>query len=444
MTKNLLFDMFLFIVTFSFLFFSIISQNYRLSVIIIACIHLFYGLSIYLRHGGKYATCFSVFSLSTVIFLSIPAIHLGLIQKIEFTLYHTIATTMSLISLIMINMIGGSNISVKKKYTNLNQIVLKTIDKTALNFILFLGISFFLITILINYIPISELKVFNLHTLFISIGCFYLLCILSFSFKKNILLTLISFILFILSLNYYLFFVMGNFGRIRIVTLGYILLIISSIFLRIKHIKVLPLIAAPFFLVWAATIRGAEDIHGIIYNADGITSILSPYTSLVKALSDFRYVSEKFMLGTSYLNNIIMLIPRRLWANKPKGLGAIYTEWFSPHLVSVGHSWSPSYLGESYVNWYYFGFFIISILLGLIMRFVDLKFIESICKSSSKQLIITKFMILVMIISGMFDYVWGSSNTFFQRAGIRIFFLILLYLFFKFLQSIFRNKNNSI
>src|SRR5690554_3822601 len=102
--KNIL-EICLIITTIVILLISILINKYRISVIFASSIHLCYGSILYFRHGGKNITCLGVFSISSVAFLALPAIYLWIIQNLNFTVYHSIASVLSFISLIVINII---------------------------------------------------------------------------------------------------------------------------------------------------------------------------------------------------------------------------------------------------------------------------------------------------------------------------------------------------
>jgi|26BtaG_2_1085354.scaffolds.fasta_scaffold02347_5 hypothetical protein len=107
------------------------------------------------------------------------------------------------------------------------------------------------------------------------------------------------------------------------------------------------------------TLRLKQAFHLEKSDSSTINSFLDQYAGALTLIDN----NDKFYYGSTYLKVFIIFIPRAIWPSKP-GL--------ADHTVALGTSERPydvegriiTYLGEAYINFRYFGFFIVPTLVG--------------------------------------------------------------------------------
>lgn len=226
------------------------------------------------------------------------------------------------------------------------------------------------------------------------------------------------------ALAFYATSVFSGYGRLKLVTLGMSVLLVTAIVTRARWLKIVPFLAAAPFLVMTGRLRSTAEVSliGVLQDPrlGGVSSMLAPYTTLRDIIDRFALVAP-FQLGKTYIATILFWVPRELWASKPYGLGYQYTLWLAPHLASARHSMAGSYLGELFVNFSYFGLIAGPVLIGIFLGCLD-NLVVKLAGSSSKSTmgLLGKIVLVTVIAGSTLDYVWADTFTAAARAGSRL------------------------
>lgn len=133
--------------------------------------------------------------------------------------------------------------------------------------------------------------------------------------------------------------------------------------LKFLHVSLLFLSAIFFMTIWLY-VRDVETgagviVSDIVYAAffavnDEITIVLN-YLINMPSILDFKF-------GYSFVQLVLMPIPRIIWPNKPEVFQVESTRLFLPHYSVLDINWPPSIVGELYAN-----FHVVGIVFGLLI-----------------------------------------------------------------------------
>lgn len=105
--------------------------------------------------------------------------------------------------------------------------------------------------------------------------------------------------------------------------------------------------------------------------------------------------------GTTFLALFTNIIPRSIWHSKPFGSGPSISNIISPGVYNFGGSNSTGFniglIGESFINWGFFGFFLIGVSYGTLISLID-NTANNIFKKNNTD---PKIMILILFWTGI-------------------------------------------
>ncbi|MHB1328577.1 MAG: O-antigen polymerase [Gemmatimonadales bacterium] len=80
---------------------------------------------------------------------------------------------------------------------------------------------------------------------------------------------------------------------------------------------------------------------------------------------------DSYRGGTTYLEAFAVVVPRKIWPNRPPGAGEWYVERFYPEVAEAGGAYAFSPVAEAYLNFGVTGIVVIFLCLGLIVSRLD-------------------------------------------------------------------------
>ena len=157
-------------------------------------------------------------------------------------------------------------------------------------------------------------------------------------------------------------------GRLTLAGLGIATLVAWSLVRPRRAQKIAVVLAIPLFLIFSGLNRLEKDgqrnsgSSGVLTSGDGLSSMYGPldtWTELVQLTPEEQTHSRSASVGPRYgktfLNTLLLPIPRSMWEDKPKGFGAELTEILRAKLlredrIAPEHSMAALINGEFYVN----------------------------------------------------------------------------------------------
>lgn len=137
-----------------------------------------------------------------------------------------------------------------------------------------------------------------------------------------------------------------------------------------------------------------------------------------------------YLYGRSFATTFLNFVPRSVWANKPVSFGNEIMIYKYGHIIK-NYAVAPSYIGEWYANFGFFGIFLGAIFLGIITKYIDSKMY------SRKEVLWIVFLIISIF------YFWRLMRGDFQSATIPYIIKVLYLLILKFI-SRFKSLNKKV
>jgi hypothetical protein len=198
-----------------------------------------------------------------------------------------------------------------------------------------------------------------------------------------------------------------------------------------KQVLVVALIPVLILAGWArVTVLGGETTPiDVIVKGEGLGSLTNPVYYLGELIDADRSGSPRAMdtrFGATYLEALVAWVPRDLWEEKPFGLGfelAARLDSENPIAGDPENAYSIAALtyGEWYVNFGWLGFVIIPPFLALALSGLDRWQARVVARRWSNESSHTlQMLMMVVIISGIPEFVWMGSFTMVSRTGIRL------------------------
>ncbi|GGQ16712.1 hypothetical protein GCM10009411_16240 [Shewanella litoralis] len=207
-----------------------------------------------------------------------------------------------------------------------------------------------------------------------------------------------------------------------------LLLLISLIIVKYKTIKNIGInkfvVGIFIFAVISGTMisKRFETQGADAYVANNFISIIeAAYTGLpmIDHLGlSIKYVEENgYDYGDVYINSVLFFIPRSIWVNKPLQLSRLMRENFYGDTTG---GIPPGLFGESYIAFGWVGVFIIAVLYGFLIRFLDKIIID--CPLD----IFSRLRLAVIPTLFGFILVRGGVDIGIYRVGLIIFLYFLM------------------
>lgn len=242
---------------------------------------------------------------------------------------------------------------------------------------------------------------------------------------------------------YRLFF--GGFGRLVMVALILCAaLAINLIQPRSWHKPGLVVALIPALLVAGIieTTRGQQEENlgrfsvsadEILLEGAGLASAIGPLRTMVEVIDadDGGLAVLERRYGMTFIESLTAPIPRAIWPQKPVGLGFAYSLALTPELAVFGHSLAALAYGEWYVNFGWLGFLVVPPFVAYGLGLLDRWQLRTLTGGIRSRSGFIGVLMLLLLVSGIPDYVWVGTFTFAARSGVRVLVILPLYLFFR-------------
>jgi hypothetical protein len=230
----------------------------------------------------------------------------------------------------------------------------------------------------------------------------------------------------------------SGFGRLNIVSLLLVGgLAVNTLQPRTWHKRILLVLIIPAWIASGVvgTQRGLvqhqASIEEVILNGEGLGSGfggMSTFAELVRLDNERSQAAFPRQYGLTFAQAFAAPVPRAWWETKPVGFGFNLTLLLLPENATKGHSMVATAFGEWYVNFWWFGFALMPLLLAPLLRMLD----EWQKRRALRRVVSTRdfmsLLVLLIVVSSVPNYVWGSLFSVTARAGIRVLLLAPLWL----------------
>jgi O-antigen/teichoic acid export membrane protein len=217
----------------------------------------------------------------------------------------------------------------------------------------------------------------------------------------------------------------SGYGRLRLVTLAAAVAMVAQYrrHLRIKALAIAALI--PTLLVFGAIGQARSEVRAAStsYHAPvgGLTSLVNPLEHFGQ-LVDTHQTSGH---GATFLAELVTPVPRSLWPHKPVQLGrrlAFLTE--AKTAAASNLSVVTLIQGEWYFNFGWPGLLLMSLVVGFVIRWLDVRLIAASKSDSPERQRILGYVTWAVIIGSGTDLAWGGTATWVNRDLQRLFLLV--------------------
>ena len=218
-------------------------------------------------------------------------------------------------------------------------------------------------------------------------------------------------------------------GRLIVASLGLGIAIAFCLRLRGRGVKLLLLALAIPAIVFAGQIR-VDQYRDVHYTpiAGGLGSVVAP----LQFFGDLIDLSKAGQLhlghGSTFEATIVAQVPRAVWPSKPIGFGAALTSFLEPSETVHNLNLAALSSGEWYFDFGWPGLIIMVIVVGWLVRWLDLLFATELGRPlGSKRRILTR-VLFITLVAGMTDLFWTGTFTFDSRLFTRLVFLGALFI----------------
>ncbi|EMQ98334.1 hypothetical protein [Paeniglutamicibacter gangotriensis] len=225
---------------------------------------------------------------------------------------------------------------------------------------------------------------------------------------------------------FYVQFVFVGFGRLVLSAMAFSVLFILTIRFRTYWIKALTLVAIPPAMMYLVDQREEFGVETFGQALDGIGSIVAPLEQFAVIFRDLEMVTLAW--GHTFYAGAVTLIPSAIWPDKPEGFGLVLARFYEPAFADVGGTYAALTHGEFIYNFGAFGLPIMVIVLGWLIRRLDLGFFQAVARGASSRRALLAIVAFAIIAGGMSDILWGGFHLFMGRAGIRLLIVFLIVL----------------
>lgn len=229
----------------------------------------------------------------------------------------------------------------------------------------------------------------------------------------------------ILAILVYMAFLFNTGGRLVIAGLVFTTFIFFAQRTGVRHLKLGFLLSMIPALIVAA--RQRSRVIEVTRGTDetGLESVVWPMDRLAQLIGLFLEGHLSPSWGDTLIPTILFWVPRRLWPEKPVGLGAELVPVLKPHLMGVGHSEAATALGEWIWNFGLLGIVFLPFVTVGLLAFID-KLEYNAYRTKNCNSRILAHIALALITAGMLDLFWVGTFGFATRTGMRLLALALL------------------
>ncbi|WP_192378532.1 MATE family efflux transporter [Rhodococcus rhodochrous] len=228
-------------------------------------------------------------------------------------------------------------------------------------------------------------------------------------------------------------FVFTGFGRLQLGTLGIAIAMTVSHRWSRRGVKIGILLAAAPVLLYLAQSRvefTARLNPNQSADADGFSSVVGPFARFAESLHIYSTGGLPELGGLPYFASLVALVPRSIWPEKPEGFGAMLAQFFRPELNGTGHSEAALHYGEWLFSFGLLSMMYLAVAVGFAVWALDRLMVKFTSASLWDRRGILTVSGIVILASGILDFVWGGSFTFVARIGPRLVVLLVLWLIF--------------
>jgi len=214
--------------------------------------------------------------------------------------------------------------------------------------------------------------------------------------------------------------VFSGYGRLRLAALCLVILVMAQYRIRTRVKSVAVVAIVPVLLFFGAIGESRFEAKAVDPTAEATASGLG---SLVNPLSTFaQFVDRDLGLGygSTFLAQLVALVPRALWQDKPVQFGAVVVSELRPDQVSTNLSMPCLAQCEWYYNFSWVGFLLAIPVLGYMVRRLDITLAR---RCTSPILEWHQLLVLVLVatlIGSIGDLAWGGTATWLVRNAQRI------------------------
>lgn len=198
--------------------------------------------------------------------------------------------------------------------------------------------------------------------------------------------------------------------------------------------KIAVILAIPIFLLFAGMDRldrggGTASSSGVVADGRGLASVYSPLETFGQIIAP-KSVEKMELLGPRYggtfVNTLILPVPRQFWEDKPVGFGRELV--YSLEVTGVGenHSMAALYQGEWYANFGYAGLVMLVPLTGVALAWLDRVHLKLVRGRLADSRSWWHTVALMCAVSSLADLYWVGSFMWFARGGLAMVVVLVI------------------
>ena len=227
-------------------------------------------------------------------------------------------------------------------------------------------------------------------------------------------------------------------GRLTVAGLAVAVAMIWNVVRPSRWFKVALLLAVPVAMLLGGMNRAQliEEKYGVTDGTQlakqGMYSVYDPLDRFATVVQEPDHPSgEKIgpRYGATFLNALMMPIPRSMWEGKPIGFGAEVTALMAPSMVRLGQSFSTLAFGEWYANFGWFGVAAMPLAFGWVVALIDRRHAAIVNEEQTTIDSWWRMVVLVCLVASMGDLYWGGTFTFFTRGGMAALVALMMWKF---------------
>ena len=217
-------------------------------------------------------------------------------------------------------------------------------------------------------------------------------------------------------------------GRLTLAGIGIAALVALNLTKPHAVHKVVLAMGLPLFLAFAGVNRienrGAVNetpLVDVVSSGSGLASLYDPldtFGRIIQHQSQGLSPSLGPRWGGTFVNTLLLPVPRDLWPTKPVGFGAELTPVLRPELADTNHSMAALSHGEWFVNFGWVGLLLMVLVLGWFLAVLDQRHARLALEGLSTPARWWSAAALLCLVSSLADLFWVGSFTFFARGGM--------------------------
>lgn len=198
--------------------------------------------------------------------------------------------------------------------------------------------------------------------------------------------------------------------------------------IKVKKLVIPSLLLLHLAIVWqyvrynSSSFQTVSDwIKGVFnfkeaYSISLLSGDLNYFFATSSAAFDAIPKMHDYLYGTTYLRLFLFFLPSSLVSFKPEETQRIFANIINPSAYSIGATYPPSFIGDSYINFGFFGI-IIGFFLGLFLRYSQ--------NLLNGPLNINKITIGSSIFLFLFLFIRGTFNGMYNMIFVWIFLVVV-------------------